>query len=132
MAVSSPRAMRITAARSASNAAMFALGAINLYAGSRPLDETPGSYSLYASIVATVPSGRCEFRHLDIAQVGLAARELCIVIKEVPLALELDDGVVVRPAQHRFENLPPHREWTVRRGPRRVHDEVRVAGRVQK
>ena len=46
-----------------------------------------------------------QFRHLDVAQVRLAARDLSVVVEEVPLALELDDGVMVGPAEHRLEDL---------------------------
>ena len=43
--------------------------------------------------------------HLDVAQVRLPARQLAVVVEEVPLALEFDDRVVVRPAEHRLQDL---------------------------
>ena len=52
---------------------------------------------------------------LDVAQVGLPPRQLRVVVEEVPLPLELDDRVVIGPAEHRLEDLAAHGERAVRR-----------------
>src|SRR5690606_23492449 len=49
-----------------------------------------------------------------------------VVIEQVPLALEFANGVVSRPADHRFENLSLIRERPVRIVADRVAEEVRV------
>lgn len=58
--------------------------------------------------------------------------ELTIVVKQPPAPLELDDGVVGRPAQDGLEDAPRVREGAQRALGRGVDNVVRVAGRVAK
>lgn len=58
--------------------------------------------------------------------------ELTVVVEQVPLALELDDGVVRRPSQNRLEDPPAVRKRPVGRVTDGVAQVVGVAGRVGK
>ena len=58
-----------------------------------------------------------QLHHLDVAQVGLTARELCVVVEEIPAALELDDRVVVGPPEDGLENPAAIGEGAVRERP---------------
>src|SRR4051812_38276313 len=85
--------------------------------GSRPRSQPPAASRLIEigidgfnrSIGAVL-----QFRRFDIAQVCLPARELRVVVEQIPLSFELHDRVVIRPTQYGLEDLPPDREGTVR------------------
>ncbi|TLD22168.1 hypothetical protein PspLS_08025 [Pyricularia sp. CBS 133598] len=69
---------------------------------------------------------------LDRPQMVNPSTELAVVVEQIPLALELDDGVVRRPAQDWLEDPPAIGKRTVGRVADGVAQVVGVAGRVGK
>ena len=71
-----------------------------------------------------------QLSELDAAPVVDPARQLAVVVKQVPLSMVLDDGMMRCPAEHRLQNAPAVGEGAIRAVGNRVHDVMRGSCRV--
>src|SRR5690554_1046004 len=70
-----------------------------------------------------------QLHHLHVTKMGFAAGHFAVVIKQIPLAFEFYDGMVIGPAKHRLKNNSLISEWTIRVITNAISDIVRVTGR---
>ena len=69
-----------------------------------------------------------ERRHLHGAQMRDALGKYRIMVKQVPVSLELADRVMGRPADYRGQYFPPVRERPVRAVSGGIANKMRIAG----
>ncbi len=69
-----------------------------------------------------------EFGHLDVPQMGFAARQLRVVVEQIPFTLVLHDGVVVGPAEYGGEDYAFVGVGAIEVFSHRIGDVVGVAG----